>query len=276
MNISQPGSGPCHGSPAATTPTASAADVLLGPPLDLHGEFYQTLLARIHRVLTPKTYFEIGTLHGDTLALSRCPSIAVDPEFQIRSPEIMAGVQDKSRLHLFQMSSDDFFRDHNPAAIFGCEVQLAFLDGMHQCEFLLRDFLNIERSCKPSSIVVLHDCFPVEESMADRDRQKNPFHPHHEGWWTGDVWRTALLLKRRRPDLRMLSLDAAPTGLVMITNLNPRNDDFAAGYDGLVDTMMSWRISDIGFDALFQEMGLEPAFMLGTDEGVLNQLQPFQ
>ena len=29
-------------------------------------------------------------LHGDTLALSRCRSLAVDPEFRLEKPELIA------------------------------------------------------------------------------------------------------------------------------------------------------------------------------------------
>jgi hypothetical protein len=35
------------------------------------------------------------------------------------------------------------------------------------------------------------------------------------------AWRTALLLKRRRPDLAFAALDAQSTGVILITNLDP-------------------------------------------------------
>ena len=53
--------------------------------IDLGGTFYQTFLKRVHSALRPKTYFEIGTLNGDTLKLASCASISVDPSFQISS-----------------------------------------------------------------------------------------------------------------------------------------------------------------------------------------------
>ena len=39
---------------------------------------------------------------------------------------------------------------------------------MHLYEFALRDFMNIEAHCRPESLVVLHDCLPVDSYMARR------------------------------------------------------------------------------------------------------------
>src|ERR1700731_2898841 len=69
--------------------------------------------------LMPKTYFEIGTLHGDTLALARCASLAVDPEFRLNKPEIFDQIVNKPKLMLFQMASDDFFAQTDPERLLG-------------------------------------------------------------------------------------------------------------------------------------------------------------
>jgi hypothetical protein len=58
---------------------------------------------------------------------------------------------------------------------------------------------------------------------------------HRAGWWTGDVWRAALLLKRRRPDLQITTVDAFPTGLVLITNVDP-SSRYLSG-----TTLLAWR-----------------------------------
>ena len=47
---------------------------------------------------------------------------------------------------IYRATSDDYFARFNPQAALGATVELAFLDGMHLCEFLLRDFLNVERN----------------------------------------------------------------------------------------------------------------------------------
>ena len=41
-------------------------------------------LREVHEVLEPPTYLEIGIRHGDSLALARCPSIGVDPAYDLR------------------------------------------------------------------------------------------------------------------------------------------------------------------------------------------------
>ncbi len=224
---------------------------------DLEGQLYTKILGHLHDTLQPKTYFEVGTLHGDTLALSRCASLAVDPEFRLNNLETIGKVLAKPRLLLFQMGSDDFFAQNDPEALLGGKIDFAFLDGMHRCEFLLRDFINTEKSCKRNSIVCLHDCLPVETSMTGRVPGTMPILKHRQGWWAGDVWRTALLLKRKRPDLSIVALDAFATGLLLITNLDPTSTMLAEGYSDHVKTMMSWSLDEIGIGRLFDELQVQ-------------------
>ena len=239
------------------------------PIPDHAGTFYQSLLETLHRSLRPKTYFEIGTLRGDTLALARCASIAVDPEFCFDQQDLIAPIMAKPALMLFQMGSDAFFAQHDPERLLGAKIDMAFLDGMHRCEYLLRDFINTERCCKPNSIIALHDCLPVEVNMAERSPSAVPADaPHRQGWWTGDVWRTALLLKRVRPELAMTALAAPPTGLILVTNLDPRSQLLLNGYATHVRTMLDWRLAEIGIADLFEELAVEPTSALATDEQI--------
>src|SRR5689334_19647475 len=101
------------------------------------GPQYYAFLAQMHRVLNPSTYFEIGTQTGRTLQLAQCRSIAVDPVFQLATDTM----GQKPACFMYQLTSDAFFDAHNPSAIFGAPIDLAFLDGMHRAEFLLRDFI---------------------------------------------------------------------------------------------------------------------------------------
>jgi hypothetical protein len=151
---------------------------------------------------------------------------------------------------------------------------MAFLDGMHRCEFLLRDFFNTERHCRPDSVIALHDCVPLEAPMAERDPDAPAVDRRRQGMWTGDVWRTALLLKRRRPDLRIIVLDAAETGLVLITRLDPDNTLLADNHDQFVAEMMSWALPEITLAGYFAEMELEPELNLREPEQILARLRP--
>ena len=197
-------------------------DVQGGPAFapDLTGENYPDVLARLHEVLRPRSYFEIGTLDGLTLRLARCASLAVDPQFHIHD-NIAEG---KPLLCLYQMRSDDFFRDYNPAGILGGPIDFAFIDGLHLSEFLLRDFLNTEKYCRRNSVIAMHDCIPTDVYMAERTPHiGTELRPQHEGWWTGDVWKVTLILRKYRPDLFLHSLDASPTGLILVTRAPTRS-----------------------------------------------------
>ena len=249
----------------AVTPAAAPAGAPMGNVLnDLPGPWYEEILAQLHAYFQPASYFEIGIDTGTTLALGNCRTVAVDPAYTISDPDVVAQVLAKPAISLFRMRSDDFFGNYDLTALLGGKIDMAFLDGMHRCEFLLRDFINTERHCKRNSIVVLHDCLPVEEAITYRalpDTLETPMptqRPHRHNWWAGDVWRAALLLKRVRPDLHMVALDAAPTGLIMITNLNPDDLILDDNYTRHVTTMMSWTLADIGLEALFAEMKVEP------------------
>jgi hypothetical protein len=233
------------------------------------GDSYVSILERLHEVLKPKSYLEIGVAFGETLKLARCASIGIDPEFKLHQAEHMGDILKKPELFLFQTGSDDFFAVRSPLSILGRPVDLAFLDGMHRCEYLLRDFINTEKFCKPNSVVALHDCLPLEVSMTTRGTDDvGPISPNRLGWWTGDVWRTALLLRRRRPDLDFTVLDAAPTGLILITNLNPANTSLSDDYNSCLRQMLSWKLKEIGLQEFFLEMQVESTTVVATDEAI--------
>jgi hypothetical protein len=143
---------------------------------------------------------------------------------------------------------------------------------MHLCEFLLRDFLNTERFCCNNSIIALHDCLPLDLVMAERewpssDRQSLS----RKGWWTGDVWRCALILKRRRPDLRITALDAPPTGLVLITNLDPCSTFLRDHYASLVEEMHAVSLSDLTLAGIHAELKVQPTSALSHLEQIASR-----
>jgi hypothetical protein len=241
---------------------------------DLTGDHYQRLLSRLHNALAPTTYLEIGVETGKTLALARCHAIGIDPEFRFDDIAVARAIVAKPSVALYQMPSDDFFARFDPNVLFGGPIEMAFLDGMHRCEYLLRDFFHTERHCLPNSVIALHDCLPLEAPMAERDPNLPAVDARRQGMWTGDVWRTALLLKRRRPDLRIIVLDAAPTGLVLITNLDPHNTLLADNHDEFVAEMMSWSLPEITLAGYFAEMEVEPEQNLRHPEQILARLRP--
>jgi hypothetical protein len=72
-----------------------------------------------------------------------------------------------------------------------------------------------------------------------------------------NTWAVTLYLKRHRPDLDMLCLDAPDTGLVLVTNLDPDFHRSGWNYHEAVRTMMGWELHDIGLRALFAELDVQ-------------------
>jgi hypothetical protein len=187
------------------------------------GRGYVELLERIHRHVVPRGYLEIGVKSGESLrrTLPGTVCVGVDPAPEIARP--------LSRSTVFALTSDDFFAQHDQqSALRGQPLDLAFIDGMHLFEFALRDLMNIERWSHPATTVLIHDVNPIDEAGAARERTTRS--------WTGDVWKTILCLREHRPDLDVATIDIGPSGLGIVTNLDPTSTVLHDRYDELVDT----------------------------------------
>jgi hypothetical protein len=108
--------------------------------------------------------------------------------------------------------------------------------------------------------------------MAEREFLASPddrLENHHRaGWWTGDVWRCALLLKRCRPELRTIVLDAFPTGLMLITNLDPSSTMLRERYASAIETMHAMSLRELTLPGLHAELNVEPTSGFVTAEHV--------
>jgi hypothetical protein len=197
--------------PRATTARAAAS---------LRSGGYYPVLGRLHAALRPETYLEIGVSKGSSLAKAAdcAVAIGVDPEPLLTGPPA-------ANAKIFEMTSDEFFATRDVRGeLGGRDLDMAFIDGLHLFEHAVRDFANVERSSTARTVVILHDCLPIDEVTASRDRTTS--------LWTGDVWKTALVLLRYRPDLRLTVLDVPPSGLVVVEGLDPSSrvlDDNAEG-----------------------------------------------
>lgn len=233
---------------------------------ELNGTHYLEFLKHYHSILQPRTYLEIGSRSGDSLKMSNCASIAIDPLFDFKQMPFT----NKDVCMLFQMSSDKFFRTYSPKTLFGLEIDMAFLDGLHLSQFLLRDFINVEKSCNRNSIIMLHDCLPLDEIMTrrretDLTHQGRSQHPH---MWTGDVWKVPIILKKHRPDLVIIANDAYPTGMVLITNLNPSNAAFSDKYGSICKEMDEMSINKIGILGIREELRVVQTSAMETIEDI--------
>ena len=174
---------------------------------DFSGPDYVQMLRALHAWKKPKTYLEICKGHNITLELSMCRTIAVGhPNLSAAAIEKIKNIE----FHSFQMDSISFFENAALLNLYREKIDLAFIDGAHICETALSEFLHIEKIARHDAVIVLHDCLPLEVGITGRDATRAaPRNPKRRDWWLGDVWRTALYLKRHRPDLGSGLIDRA-------------------------------------------------------------------
>lgn len=209
------------------------------------GARYYSVLAGLHEALNPGSYLEVGIRQGHSLALARCASIGIDPRFELT----IECRNNKPALHLFETTSDKFFAENDALALLGrTHIDFFFLDGAHLSEYLLRDIINSERLAAPKSMIALHDCVPIDIAMTlSRDQRKiTPFPVVYPNFWAGDVWRVIMMLKKYRPDITMHCMDAHPTGLVLLTDLDPTSTVLSTNYEQIVSEMKSLELVKIG------------------------------
>jgi hypothetical protein len=152
---------------------------------------------------------EIGVSKGDSITLVRpeTRAIGIDPEPKVAVPL-------GPNTSIYATTSDDYFASRDVSSdLGGLPIDLAFIDGMHQFEFALRDFINIEKHCSTQSTVLIHDCYPLTRLTAERERKTL--------FWSGDVWRLILILRKYRPGLAVNVIATAPTGLGVVRGLDP-------------------------------------------------------
>ncbi len=195
--------------------------------LDLPGPAYRAVIEGIHATVRPRTYVEVGIAAGETLRLARpeTRAIGIDPAPIIEEP------LGPNVIVLRQTSDEAFASPALSEALAGAPVDLAFIDGMHHCEFALRDFIALERLCGPGATILLHDCYPLNRLTAERDRKTL--------FWSGDTWRVVLALKKHRPDLAVHVIAAPPTGLAIVRRLDPSSTVLRERYEAVVADMLA-------------------------------------
>src|ERR1051326_9082596 len=123
------------------------------------GPDYYTVLGWIHEILKPANYIEIGVRRGTSLRLKWPETVGIGID-----PEPVLDQAPPPTTQLFATTSDEFFQRHRlPELINAPCFVLAFIDGLHLFEQALRDFINLERYAGPGSVILIHDCLPLDE-----------------------------------------------------------------------------------------------------------------
>jgi predicted O-methyltransferase YrrM len=207
-------------------------------------------LASLHRQVRPRTYLETGVNLGQSLTLTRVPSIGIDPEFSVVR-ELQANI------HLARTTSDEFFARTDPIAHLPIPVvDFAFIDGMHLSEYALRDYLAVERFTRPTSVVVFDDMLPRSVDEAARRR--------HTTAWTGDVYKAAQALRDLCPDVVVIEVDTTPTGVVVVLVPDAGRDGVLDGYDDWLDVAMAPDPQLVPTEVLSRSRALKPERLLAS------------
>ncbi len=201
---------------------------------------YLEVLNRLHELVKPKLYLEIGIDNGMSLRLAKCARVGLDPEFELTMTQAFP-------TKLFKIKSDTFFANEGWCAnhLRG-GVDLAYIDGMHLSEFVVRDFLHVERWMNADGVVVIDDVLPGRIEMAERERRYAA--------WCGDVYRVVSVLREYRPDLSVQVVDAFAgpyrKGLAVVTGLNPDDSTLADAYDEIAERLAQGEFTAESIDAL--------------------------
>jgi len=135
------------------------------------------------------TYLEIGVEYGQTITKTHFfDKTGVDPD-----PKCEFN-------YICKMTSDEFFNSFNVLSIHSDDINLSnckkfdviFIDGMHQVEYVLKDFNNSIKYLNKDGKIFLDDIIPFNYN----EQRKIPLKHYYENGilkygepWTGDVWK---------------------------------------------------------------------------------------
>ena len=205
-------------------------------------------LSTLHERVRPRTYLETGVDLGQSLQLSRVPSVGIDPDYSL-THELQGDIQ------LARTTSDEFFARRRPLAHLPIPVvDLAFIDGMHLAEYALRDFLSVERFTHPTSVIVFDDMLPRSVVEANRKRTTRG--------WTGDVYKAAEALRTLCPGTVVLEVDTRPTGVVVVLCPDASRRGVLEGYDDWLERAVVPDPQAVPREVLDRSRALEPGHLL--------------
>ena len=187
------------------------------------GPDYRKWLEILHGALRPGLYVEIGIETGGTLRLANPGTavIGIDPD-----PRLPADGSVAPDARVFAMTSQEFFATPEAVAALPGPVDLAFIDGDHRFASVLHDFLELEARMAPDGVIALHDTWPLDARTAAGTRLT--------GFYSGDGWKLVPCLRALRPDLRLMTIPAAPTGLTLVTGLDPASTLLRRRFDRIL------------------------------------------
>ena len=145
---------------------------VLVPATDIYPTRHNIINSKISQEMR---YLEIGIEYGTTFTnIDAINKTGVDPDPKFEGENIIKN------------TSDEFFETNNDT------FDVIFIDGMHQSEYVLRDFNNSIECLNDDGIIFIDDILPI----CEEEQLKIPTNPKYENGimkysqpWTGDVWK---------------------------------------------------------------------------------------
>lgn len=170
------------------------------------------------------TYLEIGVFSGTVFfGVKARKKIAVDPDFQFgkfkRTKKIIKNFSNLNAEY-YELTSDDFFKQHASRLFSKNPVDICFVDGMHEYDYALRDVENTLKFLQNDGVIIMHDCNPTtaENAVSFAEWKSR----NYSGNWNGDVWKTIVHLRSLRKDITTFVLDV-DYGLGIVCKRPPQN-----------------------------------------------------
>lgn len=182
---------------------------------------HDALIALLHATLHPDVFFYSTNEVRDNVNFGTSRSIIVSSD-AAKAIELRDGVT----IHC--CTPDKFFATYEISGLTGGRaIDFSVIDGQHLFEHVLRQFINLERSSHPGSVIAIPNVFPQTLKMAQRE-------PQDDGW-AGDVYGMILALRTHRPDLTLMAVDVGSTGMLLVTSLDPRNRVLDECFESIVE-----------------------------------------
>jgi capsular polysaccharide biosynthesis protein len=198
-----------------------------GPMMD-----YVGLLGLIKRLLQPATYIEVGMGGGATLLSDPIPEfvVGIDPQAHLEGPAVELAMRCRNLLILRATSDEAFAQMASEQTLGERKADLAFVDGLHHCEVVLRDIANCARFSREGALILVHDVFPGNEAEASRTLIP--------GSWMGDVYKVVPIIWRHLSGVPTLLIrEVPPSGMFAIRVTGEIYDTIFRNYDALVAAM---------------------------------------
>jgi hypothetical protein len=172
---------------------------------------YVQFLALMKRILRPHTYIEVGIGEGATFFSDPVPEfvIGIDPNLQFGAT-LASRTPNCRGMVIMRSSSDEAFAEFSSHNTLGDhKADMAFVDGLHHSDVVLRDIANCARVSRENALIFVHDVFPGNEAQASRQ----PI----AGAWMGDVYKVVPVIVRLLHWVPTLLIkDIAPSGMFIL------------------------------------------------------------